>query len=378
MRIRIYWEWCWLCSLVVGTLIYRCNGLDKTVEVFDNILPQETRLRLHQECKEWNNDDVIFEFPLRQPKRHSVIEQTINNILLEIYPNTSSAQEEGDAIYYVEYWERQDWFHILAHADMDEGLRNEQESKGIYGEPFAHPEVGHVLYLRLGNRVQGPTCVFSNTTEGGQLLGDSDNDGDTAASQLIVVPAVESRLLRFQGHLLHAVPRPADLWMAPTYEDETEPFEEWGRSVLLFNLWPIQKGPVRGKKIQQPSDRNDFTDAEDGESVQQLPGVGVFTACNPREDWQLVLVKPPEKIDDDENSGDNNVIATHDVEWVPIQFPLMGDEQRRGTEKLSVILETPESSRLAFLEERQPSIIEMRPRLKKRKKSWLSYFGVEL
>ena len=56
---------------------------------------------------------------------------------------------------------------------------------------------------------------------------------------LITVPAVERRVLRFEGSSLHAVPRTADLWFlsfvrgAPNYTPE----EEWGRYVILFRTW---------------------------------------------------------------------------------------------------------------------------------------------
>ena len=355
---------CWLWLSLIQC--YVVNGkIDKPVEVFDNVLSEETLQQMHQSCVDWPGGDVVFVFPLEEPTKHSFMEQTLNSILWNLYP------EATPNMYYIEYWTRQEWYHILAHADMDEGLRREQESQGRYDEPFGHPETGQVLYLKLGSRVRGPTCVFDQQTFGGDLIKSNTDSGDdnTNSTDLIIVPAVESRMLRFQGHLLHAVPRPADLWMAPTYEDQTEPVEEWGRSVLLFNTWPVARGPVREKIIR----------TVDSAKPSELEGTATAISKE-RNEWKEVGVLPSSESvsEGGENSNSNNV--NNDDLFVPIQFPLMGDEKRRGTEQLSVILETPESSRQAFEQPWQPSTVVVRPvrKKKKKKKSWLSYFGVEL
>ena len=64
---------------------------------------------------------------------------------------------------------------IQAHADVDEGL-------AAQGGALRYPRNGHVLYLKVGGRVQGPTCVW----------GAPDGGGATAAGdgELVVVPAV--------------------------------------------------------------------------------------------------------------------------------------------------------------------------------------------
>jgi hypothetical protein len=89
------------------------------------------------------------------------MEQVLSSILLQIYPDTQS--------YYIEYWKRQEWHHILAHADMDEGLQDEQDQQGLYNAPLSHPETGHVLYLQLVKHGKGPTVVW-NTTFGGDMI----------------------------------------------------------------------------------------------------------------------------------------------------------------------------------------------------------------
>ena len=85
----------------------------------------------------------------------------------------------------------------------------------------------------MGTDVKGPTCIFEDCTSGGDLAAD-----DKPEVALVTVPAVEGRLLRFTGNLLHAVPRPTDIWLLPFVQgtpDFTPSLFE--RSVVLFNTW---------------------------------------------------------------------------------------------------------------------------------------------
>ena len=139
----------------------------------------------------------------------NIIEQTLDSILTEL----------NDSSPFVEYWTRKEWRSIQAHADVDEyraKQEQEQQSDNTEETPlFRYPQNGHVLYLQVGNQVRGPTCVFANRKSGGDLLRrDDDNDDDDDDDvELVTVPAVPGRLLRFQGDYLHAVPRPTDLWL---------------------------------------------------------------------------------------------------------------------------------------------------------------------
>jgi hypothetical protein len=147
----------------------------------------------------------------------------------------------GDKSKVVEYWTRQEWRSIEAHADVDEFLAKSQDAAGnTNSSDFRYPKNGHVLYLKVGTEVRGPTCIFPGRRSGKDLLMSmSEHNEKKGGIDLVTVPAVAGRLLRFPGEALHAVPRPADLWLrtfvqgAPTYEPE----EEWGRSVILFNTW---------------------------------------------------------------------------------------------------------------------------------------------
>ena len=56
----------------------------------------------------------------------------------------------------------------------------------------------------MGSAVRGPTCVWAR---------DPDADSRTDFGVLTTVPAVSGRLLRFDGELMHAVPKPPNVWL---------------------------------------------------------------------------------------------------------------------------------------------------------------------
>ena len=67
---------------------------------------------------------------------------------------------------------------------MDEGyerMMQESDETG-YVDKLKHPEIGHVLYLKIGSKVNGPTVIW-NATNGGQLQSQK-------VSEMVVVPAV--------------------------------------------------------------------------------------------------------------------------------------------------------------------------------------------
>ena len=133
-------------------------------------------------------------------------------------------------------WTRQRWMHIAAHADIDEFLAEQSPEL-----PFRYPIHGHVLYLAVGSLVRGPTCVW-----------DAPERGESPfASTFTTVPAVAGRILRFDGSLQHAVPRPASVWLdavpprgfarecvsADDFARECRSPDDFARSVVLFNTW---------------------------------------------------------------------------------------------------------------------------------------------
>ena len=150
---------------------------------------------------------------------------------------------------HVEYWSRQEWKHIEAHADVD-------EKAAARGEALRYPINGHVLYLSVGPLVRGPTCVWTPA---------ATHDFGAMTS----VPAVAGRVLRFDGHLQHAVPKPADVWLAPFVINQSGKSEDFMRSVVLFNVW--DKPPVEVEREAPPEDATEELMAS--------------SRCEPRDAW---------------------------------------------------------------------------------------------
>ena len=322
-------------------LPYASSSINTTVKVYDNVLPDSTRTLLLDEVSAWQKEGVMFEFPLEHPLNHSIIEQILNNIMIELYPEESKAASPK---FYVEYWKRQEWHIVLAHADMDEHHGREVEKSANAGSDvkFKHPETGHVLYLRIGEKTQGPTVVF-NRTFGGDLVSEEKSD-------MIVAPAVESRLLRFQGHLLHGVPRPADLWMnVDLYEPHPIHDAEHERSVLLFNTWPVDKHKLQGKKLQKPHSDSTFTDTDSYQAHRF-------------DQWQEV------KVVDASVDLVESTTKMHDM-----QVPLMGDTLRRKTSEHVAWVDTPLQSQEAFRQPNTPTKLWVQPK----SKPWFKFWGIE-
>lgn len=94
----------WLDSCVVG------EDSPPMVRVYDNVLSAPAADWLHQESLKLSKGNKVTLFPLEEPTRHTVVEQFLDQLLRQLYPN---------AEFYVEFWKRSEWHHILAHADMD-------------------------------------------------------------------------------------------------------------------------------------------------------------------------------------------------------------------------------------------------------------------
>lgn len=310
--------------------------IDTFAKVYDDVLDSETANWLHTECLKIGRDgsgkDIGFEFPLDEPARYAPVEQFLNKLLLQLYPS-------GDR-YYVEYWTRNKWILVASHADMDEAYNEKMvlSAKKCYGDTFRHPETGHILYLKVGERVRGPTVVW-NVTHGGDFSEKED------PSEMIIVPAVPGRLTIFQGNKLHGVPRPADVfWTVQQDGGQHEPTDLWQRSVLLFNIWPVSKGKP-GIEISNASETS----------------FEINQTCKNIQDWKEMPAVPL--------PSDPSPSATS-----KFKMPLMGDPERRGTESLVAKLETQSPAREAFLEESKVTSARVQA---EKKKAWFSLMGVE-
>lgn len=203
------------------------------------------------------------------------------------------------------------------------------------------------MYLNIGSQVHGPTVVW-NVTKGGEL---TDN------TEMIVVPAVEGRLLRFQGNALHAVPRPADVYW--THVEEDIHTLEYQRSVLLFNTWPIDRMIVDYTILNATVEKE-----EDEASKGAQPGAIPYS-CQPKSEWKRVHSVPyVPPVTSWYNRAFNNPFKEF---WIP----LMGDIRRRGTDAYVGRMETHEGVRETFKESSQvTSIVLQRPKDR--------VFGIEL
>lgn len=295
-------------------------------------------------------------------KTYTPIEQALDAILSEL----------GDASTVVEYWTRQEWRSIEAHADVDEFLAKRQDADGVVeststsSPDFRYPNSGHVLYLKVGSQVRGPTCLFPGRRSGGDLLlaptstattkSSSPKDDTTTTTptgiELVTVPAVNGRLLRFEGDTLHAVPRPADLWLlkyvqgAPQYEPE----EEWGRSVILFNTWdeaPLDV-PRHSKEEESLDDEDEelSTCASKDDSIKTVPS---------RESWALTFeAVVHDSPVEERNDGDAE-------ETVSAKIWLLGNARRRAHAMRTLKLSAPARLVDALQSPTQVSHMMLRP-----------------
>jgi len=282
-----------------------------------------------------------------------------------------------------------------AHADIDEDVLKDE---GV----LQCPSNGHVLYMQIAsgnlsdddNKIDNskqvmacPTVVFptrkiawgsvtptnlkspynTNASLAQEYVVDVENywseeekqqygyirDIDEDKSEeMVIVPAVNGRLLRFDGAAFHAVPRPADrflmseqdlaLFLEREREEEEEEEEDddyWDddnddngmedenaskRSVILFNTWPEGSNGPRGVLPDRIVDT-----IPDGISIEEEDllleneqwnrwedtyGMEFETInCNPFSEWSLEEVTLV--------SGD----IIRDV-----TIPLMGNPSRRG------------------------------------------------
>lgn len=299
-------------------LVNNVNQRGSKVGVWNNVIDADHLAPLlHTEASRSGLGHRIFSRPTSSK---NPIEQALDSILAELQDDSK----------YVEYWTRQEWRSIHAHADVDEYRAKEEQKTGCEVGEFRYPNNGHVLYLQVGSEVRGPTCVFPNRRSGGDLLrkletGDeNDSESNDEDIELVTVPAVPGRLLRFRGDYLHAVPRPTDLWLlkmvrgSPTFEPE----EEWGRSVVLFNTW---NEPPLGLPIDEGQEDMEF---EEGPHE-----------CNKHSKWSQAF------------TSQDNQCQSPEEHPLSAKIWLLGDYRRRDYQMQTVKVGASESLREALYQE---------------------------
>lgn len=229
------------------------------------------------------------------------LEQAIKSCLQQL-PLPGKNDRTKPAI--VEYWSRDEYLNMDAHSDIDE---RELLNEGT----LRCPHFGHVLYMQVAPSVRGPTCVFSQY--GGW------NGGDEIS--LVTVPAVEGRVLRFPGAAMHAVPKPATLWLLDQEEQKKITaseenididYDAWDdeddvmqRSVILFNVW-LGEGPFGVPEdldaksmlpdgielVVEEDDKNDQEKQNQQKKERQAVWEEEYGAdccdlwCQPRDEWK--------------------------------------------------------------------------------------------
>ena len=382
---RFSFSFSFLLSIILPnlTFVVKVSSLSSssTVQVWDNTLFPETLTSLHHEASQRGLGHNIFQrsgyestavqTPQKLRLRLSPLEQALDELLTQL----------NDTSPIVEYWSRQDWRHIEAHADIDELLvRNQQKQQvPIKDLTFRYPTNGHVLYLQVGSSVQGPTCLFPTCTSGGDLLKlklkqpqsqpqqtDNDNDNhddshpiDIDVVPLITVPAVPSRLLRFQGDILHAVPRPVDLWFRKFVQGtgETEPTEEWGRSVILFNTWN-DTPPHDVLPLDHHNDNNNDNDNQSTSEVCEETKSNERLGVRKKNEWKQQSVDSHDDDDDDDDDNDFMEVTNDETQnnekeeetYAAAKIWLLGDYARRNATLRTVKLFAPETQTRKALE----------------------------
>ena len=298
------------------------------LHVYDGVLAASTSRYLHTALSLGELGDehhTVLDRRAGPPK--TALEHCLNSVLKQL----------RDESPFVEYWWRDSWEHVEAHEDVDE-FRFEQTGERRY------PTNAHVLYLTTGSAVRGPTCVWARAEE---QTGHSRRD----FGALAVCPASRGRLLRFDGELMHAVPRPTLRWLPPATRSQAlsrqgaASREDAIRSVVLFNTWE-----------ERPDDVGSADGAADPEAVIRSiaasfssPKIDALVEvmqepdydAQPFEDWQLV--EPVHK--------GNGHRADRAEEPEIIKIALLGGEARRGQAERAHEMAAPEGLADSLLEE---------------------------
>jgi len=283
------------------TSLATVSGLS-SIRVFDNVLAGQANQFLHQVASDSGLSHKLF---VRAETPRSPLEHALDALLTQA----------NDSSPLVEYWCRQEWRHIEAHADIDEFLAKTDPNK------IRYPSHGHVLYLKIGEQTKGPTCLFENAKSGGEL-------SQQSKVSLVTVPAVENRLLRFPGDILHAVPRPTDLWLLPFVKGAPD-FDpvNFGRSVVLFNTWQ-DTPPLKVPQLEKAANA----------CPEELQLRAAHHTVNRARDWNEV---------DIQTNGPSRADATKKTKiW------LLGDLNRRQHELRTLHLYSNEESLREVLSER--------------------------
>lgn len=339
-----------------SSLIFRHathNDCNEEVHVYDDVFSNEScevlhdLAEVHAESGGFHGSSIFYRNEERQDVLLTPLECALNSFLDII-------QDENDI---VEYWSRQEYLNLDAHSDIDE---EELEDDGT----LRYPEFGHVLYLQKDDDFVAPTIVFSTKLGGWTTAAVSIDNGDDGSLPIVVVPAVQGRVLRFAGSAMHAVPKPATRWLQSTTkvdddDDDDDYYDE--RSVILFNTWK-GKGPrgvaqdsttgvlPDGIELDDQDDDNGGVSYVDSEALRKQQKKREWEEdydvdckrlwCQSRNLWKRVSIQ-----------GGKNNTSSNSVE---VCVPLMGGKERRIYPKNIVSLKGSSELEKGLEEERLP------------------------
>ena len=110
-----------------------------------------------------------------------------------------------------------------------------------------------MLYIELEPGARAPTCVweededFEGSCSECDDLSTSRGGAPRTMVRLNIIPAVAGRLLRFGGHVLHSVPKPANEYVYAPAHECSQLDADVRRVVLLFNTWSSPPLPFGSK-----------------------------------------------------------------------------------------------------------------------------------
>ena len=338
------------------------------VRVYDNVFSSEAcdiihGLAIDHQYRATNSDgSSIFYRPPEDGVTLTPLELAIDSTLAAL----------NDTSRVVEYWSREEYLNIDAHADVDEGALEDE------GE-IRCPTFGHVLYLQADKSVRGPTFVFDKME--GWERGERHDNGRASNTEMVTVPCVPGRVLRFDGRAMHAVPKPFDRYLLSDKEEKVlreEEAELYGdedddelRSVLLFNTWSDGPPPrfvdadyfsgalPLGIEIEVTADDDENDGAtniicdEYSVMVVEKDGGGnddVQMRCNSVQEWEDVAINTIVPSSEGAKCGGEDDTS--------VNINLMGNKQRRCHPKRRAAMQLPLPSQTfieAVSDARQPS-----------------------
>jgi hypothetical protein len=222
---------------------------DLKIDIYDNLFDPETCNQLHQlacsHSDQIGDDSNLFYRNLQggnHSEHFSPLESVLDGLLTQVLNDTTTKV--------VEYWSRQEYLNMDAHCDVDEHMLKAQQRVRC-------PEWAHILYALVQPNVSAPTCIIP-TRKGGWETSLHERGNAATTLDVVVVPAVSGRLVRFPGNMMHAVPKPPHRWFLSKEDEvamrELQQKEECSdsdkhgmeRSVILFNCWSNTSPPPRG------------------------------------------------------------------------------------------------------------------------------------